>query len=392
MVALDPESGAVRALVGGFDFNRNKFNHVTQAWRQPGSSFKPFIYSAALEKGFTPASIVEDSPLNFSAEETGEKAWTPHNFDNTFEGPIRLRQALTKSKNMVSIRVLQAIGPSYAQDYITRFGFAAKDHPAYLTMALGAGSVTPWQMATAYAVFANGGYRVKPNLITKIVDQHGKVLAETKFSGINEGAPRVIDSRNAFIMNSMMQDVIRRGTATRALQLGRSDIAGKTGTTNDHFDAWFAGYNPKQVAVAWVGYDKPRPLGGTETGGAAALPIWIKYMATALRGMPEVEMPIPDGVLSLRIDPTTGIRADNDENGIYEYFYHENPPPEVDVPLPSLLDDAESAGDALLSQAQKLLQPDITLAPKPNHAKAAEPAKSSENTARNPAEKLMQAH
>jgi len=392
MVALDPETGAVRALVGGFDFNRNKFNHVTQAWRQPGSSFKPFIYSAALEKGFTPASIVEDSPLNFSAEETGEKAWTPHNFDNTFEGPIRLRQALTKSKNMVSIRVLQAIGPSYAQDYITRFGFAAKDHPAYLTMALGAGSVTPWQMATAYAVFANGGYRVKPNLITKIVDQHGKVLAETKFSGINEGAPRVIDSRNAFIMNSMMQDVIRRGTATRALQLGRSDIAGKTGTTNDHFDAWFAGYNPKQVAVAWVGYDKPRPLGGTETGGAAALPIWIKYMATALRGMPEVEMPIPDGVLSLRIDPTTGIRADNDENGIYEYFYHENPPPEVDVPLPSLLDDAESAGDALLSQAQKLLQPDITLAPKPNHAKAAEPAKSSENTARNPAEKLMQAH
>jgi len=392
IVALDPETGAVRALVGGFDFNRNKFNHVTQAWRQPGSSFKPFIYSAALEKGFTPASIVEDSPLNFSAEETGEKAWTPHNFDNTFEGPIRLRQALTKSKNMVSIRVLQAIGPSYAQDYITRFGFAAKDHPPYLTMALGAGSVTPWQMATAYAVFANGGYRIKPNLITKIVDQHGKVLAETKFSGINEGAPRVIDSRNAFIMNSMMQDVIRRGTATRALQLGRSDIAGKTGTTNDHFDAWFAGYNPKQVAIAWIGYDKPRPLGGTETGGAAALPIWIKYMATALRGMPEVEMPIPDGVLSLRVDPTTGVRADNDENGIYEYFYHENPPPEVDVPLPSLMDDAVSAGDALLNQAQKLFQPDITLAPKPNHGKAAEPAKSSDNAARNPAEKLMQGH
>jgi len=247
-------------------------------------------------------------------------------------------------------------------------------------------------MATAYAVFANGGYRIKPNLITKIVDQHGKVLAETKFSGIDQGAPRVIDSRNAFIMNSMMQDVIRRGTATRALQLGRSDIAGKTGTTNDHFDAWFAGYNPKQVAVAWMGYDKPRPLGGTETGGAAALPIWIKYMATALRGMPEVEMPIPDGILSLRIDPTTGVRADNDENGIYEYFYHENPPPEVDVPLPSMLDDAENAGDSLLNQAQRLLQPDITLAPKPNHAKAPEPAKSSENTARNPAEKLMQSH
>ena len=172
LVALDPETGAVRALVGGFDFNRNKFNHVTQAWRQPGSSFKPFIYSAALEKGFTPASIVEDSPLTFSAQETGEKAWSPRNFDNTFEGPIRLRQALTKSKNLVSIRVMQSIGPSYAQDYITRFGFAAKKHPAYLTMALGAGSVTPWEMATAYSVFANGGYRIKPSLITKIVDQN----------------------------------------------------------------------------------------------------------------------------------------------------------------------------------------------------------------------------
>ncbi len=384
LVALDPETGAVRALVGGFDFNRNKFNHVTQAWRQPGSSFKPFIYSAAIEKGFTPATIVEDSPLNFSAQETGEKAWSPRNFDNTFEGPIRLRQALTKSKNLVSIRVLQSIGPSYAQDYITRFGFAAKDHPAYLTMALGAGSVTPWQMATAYAVFANGGYRVKPNLITKIVDQHGKVLAETKFTKAGQGAPRVIDARNAFIMNSMMQDVIRRGTATRALQLGRTDIAGKTGTTNDHFDAWFAGYSPKQVAIAWVGYDKPRPLGGSETGGAAALPIWIKYMATALRGLPDEERAIPDGVMALRIDPTTGIRADNDENGIYEYFYHENPPPEVDVPLPSLFGDSDNAEDAPINQAQRLFQPEITLPPKANSPKSAEPpSKPAENPGRN---------
>lgn len=385
LIALDPETGAVRALVGGFDFNRNKFNHVTQAWRQPGSSFKPFIYSAALEKGFTPASIVEDSPLNFSAEETGEKAWSPRNFDSTFEGPIRLRQALTKSKNLVSIRVIQTIGPRYAQDYITRFGFAAKDHPAYLTMALGAGSVTPWQMATAYAVFANGGYRVKPNLIAKIVDQNGRVLAETKFTKAGQGAPRVIDARNAFIMNSMMQDVIRRGTATRALQLGRNDLAGKTGTTNDHFDAWFAGYNPKQVAVAWVGYDKPRALGGSETGGAAALPIWIKYMATALRGVPDAEPVAPDGVMALRIDPVTGVRADNDENGIYEYFYHENPPPEIEEQLPSLFDDLEDTEDVPLNQAQKLLQPEIVLPAKPPVTKPAENApKTTENTSRNP--------
>lgn len=389
LVAMDPESGAVRALVGGFDFNRNKFNHVTQAWRQPGSSFKPFIYSAALEKGFTPASIVEDSPLNFSAKETGEKAWSPRNFDNTFEGPIRLRQALTKSKNLVSIRVLQAIGPSYAQDYITRFGFAAKDHPAYLTMALGAGSVTPWQMATAYSVFANGGYRVKPNLITKIVDQQGKVLSETKFIKAGQGAPRVIDARNAFIMNSIMQDVIRRGTATKALQLGRGDLAGKTGTTNDHFDAWFAGYSPKQVAIAWVGYDKPRALGGSETGGAAALPIWIKYMATALRGVPEVEPVVPDSVMALRIDPVTGIRADNDENGIYEYFYHENPPPEVEVDLPSLF-DSENTEDTQLNQAQKLLQPEIVLPAKP--PAAAKPAENQSKSAEMPARNPLNVH
>jgi len=323
--------------------------------------------------------------LNFSAQETGEKAWSPRNFDNTFEGPIRLRQALTKSKNLVSIRVLQSIGPSYAQDYITRFGFAAKEHPAYLTMALGAGSVTPWQMATAYAVFANGGYRVKPNLISKIVDQHGKVLAETKFIKAGGGAPRVIDARNAFIMNSMMQDVVRRGTATRALQLGRADIAGKTGTTNDHFDAWFAGYSPKQVAIAWVGYDKPRPLGGSETGGAAALPIWIKYMATALKGLPEVDPAIPDGILALRIDPTTGIRADNDEDGIYEYFYHENPPPEIEIPLPSLFGDGENSEDTPLNQAQRLLQPEIVLPAKPSNTKAIEhEPKATENAAKNP--------
>lgn len=359
LIALDPENGAIRALVGGFDFNRNKFNHATQAWRQPGSSFKPFIYSAALEKGFTPATIVEDEPLSFSAEQTGNKAWEPQNYDNDYDGPIRLRQGLMKSKNLIAIRVLQAIGVDYAQDYITRFGFLAKNHPAYLTMALGAGSATPWQMATAYAVFANGGYRVKPNLIAKVVDQDGKTIFETKFDDVKNGAPRVIDARNAFIMNSMMEDVIRHGTATKALQLGRSDIAGKTGTTNDHFDAWFTGYNPKQVAVAWIGFDKPQTLGRTETGGSAALPIWIKYMATALKGVPDQELPMPDGVLAIKIDPATGIRADNDSNGVYDYFYHENPPPEAEVPLPPMT-DGDSNTDALNSQAQHVLQPDIS--------------------------------
>ncbi len=364
LIALDPENGAIRALVGGFDFNQSKFNHVTQAWRQPGSSFKPFIYSAALEKGYTPATIVVDAPLNFSAEETGNKEWSPQNYENSFEGPISLRKALAHSVNTVAIRVLQEIGPEYAQSYITRFGFDAKKHPAYLTMALGAGSATPWQMASAYAVFANGGYRVKPNLISKIVDQHGKVISTTVFDHASNGAPRVIDSRNAFIMNSMMQSVIRNGTAIKALKLGRSDIAGKTGTTNDHIDAWFAGYSPKQVAIAWVGFDTPRTLGRGETGAAAALPIWIKYMTTALKGTPEMAMRMPDGVVAININPTTGTR---DDGGRTEYFYQENPPPLFES-LPPLLDDGQNSDDfnttlPSQNQAQQLLQPESTVAP-----------------------------
>lgn len=328
-VSLDPKNGAVRALVGGFDFNRNKFNHVTQAWRQPGSSFKPFIYSAALEKGFTPASMVDDAPISFPASFTGSGgAWEPHNFDGKYEGPMRLRTALTKSKNMVSIRVLNAIGVEYAQDYITRFGFAAKDHPAYLTMALGAGSVTPWQMAQAYAVFANGGYRVNPYLISRIEDSKGKIIEQTKFVEAGNDAERVIDARNAFLMTSIMQDVTRIGTAAKARQLGRSDLAGKTGTTNNHLDTWFAGFNPNKVAVVWMGYDKPQSLGGTETGGSAALPIWIKYMSTALRGLPDNYLNAPDGVSSIRINLKTGSMATEDESGFYEYFYQEYPPPE----------------------------------------------------------------
>ena len=337
LVALDPQDGAVTALVGGFDFAKNKFNHVTQAWRQPGSSFKPFVYSAALEKGFTPASIVEDEPITMSASENGSaKAWEPKNFDSKYEGPIRLRTALTKSKNMVSIRVLQKIGARYAQDYITKFGFSRKDHPAYLTMALGAGNTTPWLMATGYAVFANGGYRITPHLINKITDSHGNLVQETHYPQAGQDAPRVIDARNAFLMTSIMQDVVAKGTATKAKSLGRQDLAGKTGTTNNQIDAWFAGFNPKQVAITWIGFDQPRSLGRDETGGKAALPIWIRYMATALNGVPDVPYSVPDGVMKVKIDGLTGTLINEDEDGIYEYFYQENPPPSVEALLPPM--------------------------------------------------------
>ena len=347
LVALDPENGAIRALVGGFDFNQNKYNHVTQARRQPGSSFKPFVYSAALEKGYTPATVMEDAPLNFSASQTGNKAWSPQNYENTFEGAMSLRKALAHSVNTVAIRLLHDIGPGYAQNYITRFGFAADDHPPYLTMALGAGSTTPMQMAGAYAVFANGGYRVKPNLITKIVDHNGKVLVRNKFTQAGNGAARVIDARNAFIMNSMLQSVIENGTAMRALNLGRSDLAGKTGTTNEHIDAWFAGYSPRQVAVAWIGFDKPRPMGSGETGAGAALPMWISYMSGALRGVPEEAMWMPDGV------DAVSVHADNADR--VEYFYHENLP---NTPTPSAAAlTAPVAEPNVLNQAQQVLQP-----------------------------------
>lgn len=298
-VAMDPRNGAIRALVGGFDFNKNKFNHVTQAWRQPGSSFKPFIYSAALEKGFTPATVVNDGPLFFDAGVTGGQPWEPKNYDGKFEGPMPLHTALAKSKNMVSIRVLQAVGAQNAQDWITRFGFDADKHPPFLTMALGAGSVTPMQMATAYSVFANGGYRVNPWLITRITDQRGQVLLESEPPALNV-SQRVIEPRNAFIMNRLLQEVARSGTAARAsATLKRMDLAGKTGTTNDSIDTWFAGYQPSLVAVVWMGYDTPRSLGDRETGGGLSLPIWIRFMQTALKGVPEMETPPPEGVVNV---------------------------------------------------------------------------------------------
>jgi len=332
-ISLDPQDGAVRALVGGFDFNRNKFNHVTQAWRQPGSSFKPFIYSASLEKGFTPATVIPDEPVVLEAEQTGSQRWEPKNFDGKFEGPMRLRTALAKSKNMVSIRILEAIGPKYAQEYVTRFGFEPEKHPPYLTMALGAGSVTEWQMARAYAVFANGGYLVQPYFILKIVDDRGTPLALANPKRAGDESLRVLDPRNAFIMDHMMQDVTRYGTAARATRLGRNDLAGKTGTTNEFVDAWFAGYQPNLVGIAWMGFDQPKSLGRNQTGAAVALPIWIGYMEKALKDVPEAPRTVPVGVVSV---PVMGVLGEG--RLAPEYFYQEAvPPPEVLQPIVPLV-------------------------------------------------------
>jgi len=321
--AVDPQTGAVRALVGGFDFNRNKFNHVTQAWRQPGSSFKPFIYSASLEKGFTPASIINDEPIVFPASVTGSQAWAPHNYDGKYEGPMRMRTALTKSKNMVSIRLLQAIGPQYAQDYVSRFGFDPDKHPPYLTMALGAGSVTPWQMVSAYAIFANGGYRIQPYVVREIVDEKQQVLAQAHPVEAGQEELRTIDPRNAYMMDSMLRDVTIYGTAARAsATLKRRDLAGKTGTTNEHVDAWFCGYQQTVAACSWIGFDQPKNLGNNETGGSAALPTWIGYMGRVLKDVPESFMAQPDGLVA--VDAPSGGKGP-----AKEFFYKENAPAEV---------------------------------------------------------------
>jgi len=299
IVAINPRDGSVRALVGGFDFAKNKFNHVIQAWRQPGSSFKPFIYSAALEKGFTPATVVNDGPLFFDSGVTGGQPWEPKNYDGTFEGPMTVRKGLAKSKNMISIRILQSVGTRNAQEWVTKFGFDEDKHPAYLTMALGAGSVTPMQMATGYSVFANGGMRVQPHIITRVTDQKGKVLVESPARAVDE-ADRAISSRNAFVMTSLLQEVTRSGTAAKArVALKRDDIYGKTGTTNDSMDAWFAGYHRNLAAVVWIGYDTPRKLGDRETGGGLSLPVWINFMETALKNMPVMDAIAPEGVINV---------------------------------------------------------------------------------------------
>ncbi len=297
-VSADYNTGAVRSLVGGFDFNLNMFNHVTQAWRQPGSSFKPFIYSAALDRGFTAETVINDAPISIDPKLTGNRLWEPKNYDGKFEGPMPLYRALEKSKNLVTIRVMQAITPRYAQEYVTKFGFSPHDHPANLPMSLGAGSVTPWQMLGAYMVFANGGYRVEPYLIDHVTDSEGRTLMRATNRIAGDESIRAIDDRNAYVMHSLLNGVATRGTAARATrELKRKDIAGKTGTSNDSHDAWFCGYVGKYVAVTWMGYDTPKPLGSRETGGGLALPIWIDYMKAVLQGVPEENRPVPDSVV-----------------------------------------------------------------------------------------------
>ena len=346
LVSIDSHTGAVRALVGGFDFNRNKFNHVTQAQRQPGSSFKPFIYSAGLERAYSPGTLVEDSPLYFPAGVTGGQAWEPKNYDGKFDGMMTLRDALARSKNMVSIRLLENITPDYAQDYIGRFGFDTARHPPYLTMALGAGSVTPWEMATGYAVFANGGYRIDPYVVKEIYDGTGKLIARIDPPVAGTSAPRVIDPRNAWLMDSMMQDVVRRGTATRARALNRTDLAGKTGTTNDYLDAWFCGYNPDVVAIAWMGFSQPKNMGRGETGGAAALPIWVNYMRTALKDAPESRLARPEGLISAPV--ADGNRED--------FHYAENEAPAL-MPQPDWLELLFSSPNPALEAPEEAIPP-----------------------------------
>jgi penicillin-binding protein 1A len=366
LVAIDSHSGAVRALIGGFDFNRNKFNHVTQAVRQPGSSFKPFIFSAALDREFGPGSVLEDNPLYYPAGVTGSKAWEPKNYDGRYSGPMTLRDGLARSKNMVSIRLLEKITPEYARDYLGRFGFDPAQNPPYLTMALGAGAATPWQMAAGYAVFANGGYRVEPFVIKEMYDGSGRLIARTDPPVAGQSAPRVIDARNAWLMDSMMRDVVQRGTATRARSLKREDLAGKTGTTNDYVDAWFCGYHPDLVAVSWVGHSQPRNLGKGETGGAAALPIWINYMASALEGVPQVELPRPDGLR--QVQNGLGTRQD------WQYAEYAPPAP---PPVPDWLREmfANDSAPAMEAEAEAIPPgPAPLILPPPSPARAQAPA------------------
>jgi penicillin-binding protein 1A len=362
LVSINPHDGAILALSGGFDFYHTKFNRAVQAKRQPGSSFKPFIYAAALERGFTTASILNDAPVVF--EDSGlESSWRPENYSGEIYGPTRLREALVNSRNLVSIRLLQAIGVDYAIDYATRFGFDPARMPRDLSLSLGTASVTPLELASGYTVFANGGFRVTPYFIQKIVDGNGKTLFEAhptvaclecEAAGQSGGnlAPRVIPQQTTYLATSMMQDVVRRGTAVKAMQLGRSDLAGKTGTTNDQRDAWFAGFNGDVVTVSWVGLDDAKSLGGDETGAKAALPMWVNYMRVALQGRPEAPPLQPAGIISARIDPRTGLLADaNQKDAIFEIFSSDNAPqdraPDIDesVAKPG---DGEKAAPQLL--------------------------------------------
>jgi penicillin-binding protein 1A len=354
LVSLNPQDGAIEALVGGFDFYQSNFNRAVQARRQPGSSFKPFIYSAALEHGFTPATIINDAPVVFE-DRSIEDVWRPQNYSGQFFGPTRLRQALTKSRNMVSIRVLRDIGRSVAIEHIAKFGFDVERMPRDLTLALGSAEVTPLELATAYTLFANRGFRIEPYLIDRVMGPGGEELYkanparacdracqsliaeldehEAEFSELGLGpvhtdgvegyhiSPRMVDEANIYLMDSMMKDVIRFGTAVKAKVLDRNDIAGKTGTTNQQKDAWFSGYQPTLVTTVWVGFDAHKPLGRQEVGGVAALPIWIDYMRSALQGVPESIPPLPEGMVVLKIDPESGLLVDQQSGyGIEEIF------------------------------------------------------------------------
>jgi penicillin-binding protein 1A len=299
-VSMIPQDGSLRAMVGGFDFFHGNFNRVTQAWRQPGSAFKPFIYAASLERGLTPGTMISDQPFELSAEQTGSgKAWAPKNYGDEYGEMMSMREAIARSKNMVSIRILQSIGPQYAQDFVTRFGFDKAKHPAFLPMALGSGAVTPMQLATGFSVFANGGFRVTPYLIDHVTDANGQVLMRAKPVIAGDSAARAIDARTAYVMDDMLRGVATSGTAARSRQvLKRTDLAGKTGTTNDSVDAWFAGYTPQLVGVAWLGFDQPKSLGSRETGGGASLPVWLGYMTNALKEFPEQKRgPPPEGLI-----------------------------------------------------------------------------------------------
>ena len=340
LVAMDPHDGRIRALVGGFDFQRNQFNHVTQGWRQPGSTYKPFLYSAALENGVMPETLINDAPLS----DVGN--WTPSNADGSAEGPMPLHTALAKSKNLVSIRLVQLMGPEAARQWTGHFGFDVAKQPANLTLALGSGSTTVMQMAGAYAVIANGGLSVNPVLIQRIQDGQGKVVFEAKLTPADE-SQRVIPARNAFVTSTLLNEVTRSGTAAKAqAQLRRPDLYGKTGTTNDVVDAWFAGFQPNLVAVVWFGYDTPRSLGTQASGGSLALPAWIQFMGTALRGEPVRTLSPPEGVVSL----PTGWRYNEWAEGgfLAELGLDETPIDRSLIPTPPVPGASEPAVEDIL--------------------------------------------
>ena len=355
LVAINPNDGAIKSIIGGFDFTHNNFNHITQAMRQPGSGFKPFIYSSAIQKGLSPNTVIEDSEVCFPSGGVGGGQWCPKNDDDTFRGPMTLRQALTISDNVVTIKMLNQISPQYAIDYITKFGFDKSQFQPYLTLALGASEVTPMQMAQAYAVFANGGYLVTPYLIKTISDNKGNIIAQTEPVDVHKNAP-VIEPRNAFIMNSILQDVVRYGTGARAYrELHRNDIAGKTGTTNDAKDVWFNGYTPNLLAIAWIGYDQPKSLGSHEFGATLALPVWINFMKQALNGMPETSIAMPQGIEVLHNDTWKG----NDEyvydgNAVSDPTPHteQSQAPVASEPSHMSLDDKNNSSSPITSQSE----------------------------------------